>query len=103
LLSTKVGAKFKLVFCAKYDIGLDLGFWEILKPLKWTNITSFFLIKTNGRKDSPTFLFLCEFKSDTLLYLLYIYQDRKNIKVFLQWLLSTKGYQFSISRFSNAN
>jgi hypothetical protein len=32
------------VFCAKYDRGLDLGFWEILKPLKWTNITSFFLI-----------------------------------------------------------
>jgi hypothetical protein len=30
--------------CAKYDRGLDLGFWEILKPLKWTNITSFFLI-----------------------------------------------------------
>jgi hypothetical protein len=29
------------VFCAKYDRGLDLGFWEILKPLKWTNITSF--------------------------------------------------------------
>jgi hypothetical protein len=39
---------FKLVFCAKYDRGLDLGFWEIWKPLKWTNITSFFLIKTNG-------------------------------------------------------
>jgi hypothetical protein len=38
------GAKFKLLFCAKYDRGLDLGFWEILKPLKWTNITSFFLI-----------------------------------------------------------
>jgi hypothetical protein len=36
---------FKLVFCAKYDRGLDLGFCEILKPLKWTNITSFFLIK----------------------------------------------------------
>jgi hypothetical protein len=35
------GAKFKLVFCAKYDRGLDLGFWEILKSLKWTNITSF--------------------------------------------------------------
>jgi hypothetical protein len=34
--------------CAKYDRGLDLGFWEILKRLKWTNITSFFLIKTNG-------------------------------------------------------
>jgi hypothetical protein len=32
-----------------------------------------------------------------------ISQDRKNIKLFLQWLLSTKGYQFSISRFSNAN
>jgi hypothetical protein len=30
----------------KYDRGLDSGFWEILKPLKWTNITSFFL--TNG-------------------------------------------------------
>jgi hypothetical protein len=28
----------------QYDRGLDLGFWEILKPLKWTNITSFFLI-----------------------------------------------------------
>jgi hypothetical protein len=42
------GTKFKLVFCAKYDRGLDLGFWEILKPLKWTNITSFFLIKTIG-------------------------------------------------------
>jgi hypothetical protein len=37
-------AKFKLVFCAKYDSGLDLGFWEILKPLKWTNITNFFQI-----------------------------------------------------------
>jgi hypothetical protein len=31
-----------------------------------------------------------------------ISQDRKNIKLFLQWLLSPKGYQFSISRFSNA-
>ena len=39
---------FKLVFCAKYDRGLNLVFWEILKPLKWTNITNFFLIKTNG-------------------------------------------------------
>jgi hypothetical protein len=26
-----------------------------------------------------------------------------NIKLFLQWLLSSKGYQFSISHFSNAN
>jgi hypothetical protein len=26
-----------------------------------------------------------------------------NIKLFLQWLLSSKGYQFSISRFSNSN
>jgi hypothetical protein len=44
-----IGYQFgaKLVFCAKYDRELDLGFWEILKPLKWTNITSFFLIKTN--------------------------------------------------------
>jgi hypothetical protein len=38
----------KIVFFAKYDRELDLGFWEKLKPLKWTNITSFFLIKTNG-------------------------------------------------------
>jgi hypothetical protein len=43
-------------FCAKYDRGLDLGFWKILKPLKWTNITSFFLIKTNGLKDPLNFL-----------------------------------------------
>jgi hypothetical protein len=33
---------------AKSDRGLDIGFWEILKSLKCTNITSFFLIKTNG-------------------------------------------------------
>ena len=32
-----------------------------------------------------------------------ISQDRKNIKLFLQWLLSTKGYQFSISFFSDTN
>jgi hypothetical protein len=44
MIGYQFGAKFKLVFCAKYDRGLDLGFWEILKPLKWTNITSFFLI-----------------------------------------------------------
>jgi hypothetical protein len=31
-------------FGAKYNRGLDLGVWEILKPLKWTNISSFFLI-----------------------------------------------------------
>jgi hypothetical protein len=43
IIGYQFGAKFKLVFCAKYDRGLDLGFWEILKPLKWTNITSFFL------------------------------------------------------------
>jgi hypothetical protein len=48
IIGYQFGAKFKLVFCAKYDRGLDLGFWEILKSLKWTNITSFFLIKTNG-------------------------------------------------------
>ena len=43
IIGYQYGAKFKHVFCAKYDRGLDLGFWEILKPLKWTNITSFFL------------------------------------------------------------
>jgi hypothetical protein len=43
IIGYQFGAKFKLVFCAKYDRGLDLCFWEILKPLKWTNITSFFL------------------------------------------------------------
>jgi hypothetical protein len=44
IIGYQFGANFKLLFCAKYDRGLDLGFWEILKPLKWTNITSFFLI-----------------------------------------------------------
>jgi hypothetical protein len=44
IIGYQFGAKFKLVFCAKYDRGLDLGFWEMMKPLKWTNITSFFLI-----------------------------------------------------------
>jgi hypothetical protein len=34
IIGYQFGAKFKLVFCAKYDRGLDLGFWEILKPLK---------------------------------------------------------------------
>jgi hypothetical protein len=48
IIGYQFGTKLKLVFCAKYNRGLDLGFWEILKPLKWTNITSFFLIKTNG-------------------------------------------------------
>jgi hypothetical protein len=44
IIGYQFDAKLKLVFCAKYNKGLDLGFWEILKPLKWTNITSFFLI-----------------------------------------------------------
>jgi hypothetical protein len=47
IIGYQFGTKLKLVVCAKYNRGLDLGFWEILKPLKWTNITSFFLIKTN--------------------------------------------------------
>ena len=66
IIGYQFGAKFKLVFCAKYDRGLDLGFWEILKPLKWTNITSFFLIKTNGWKDPPILLYLQNvyFKAD---------------------------------------
>jgi hypothetical protein len=34
IIGYQFGAKFKLVFCAKYHRGLDLGFWEILKPLK---------------------------------------------------------------------
>jgi hypothetical protein len=38
IIGYQFGTKFKLVFCAKYDRGLDLGFWEILKPLKWINI-----------------------------------------------------------------
>jgi hypothetical protein len=58
IIRYQFGAKLKLVFCAKYNRGLDLGFWEILKPLKWTNITSFFLIKTNGWKDLLKFLYL---------------------------------------------
>jgi hypothetical protein len=29
--------------------------------------------------------------------------SHKNIKLFLKWLFSTKGYQFSISCFSDAN
>jgi hypothetical protein len=43
IIGYQFDAKFKLVFCAKYDSGLDLGFWEILKPLKWTNITNLIL------------------------------------------------------------
>ena len=43
IVGYQFGTKFKLVFFAKYDRELDLGFWEILKPLKWTNIASFFL------------------------------------------------------------
>jgi hypothetical protein len=62
MIGYQFGNKFKLVFCAKYDRGLDLGFWEILKPLKWINITSFFPIKTNGCKDPLRSLFLCEFR-----------------------------------------
>ena len=56
IIGYQFGAKFKLVLCAKYDRGLDLGFWEILKLLKWIKITSFFLIKTNGSKDPLNFL-----------------------------------------------
>jgi hypothetical protein len=34
IIRYQFGIKFKLVFCAKYDRGLDLGFWEILKPFE---------------------------------------------------------------------
>jgi hypothetical protein len=33
IIGYQFGAKFKLVFCAKYDRGLDLGFWEILAAI----------------------------------------------------------------------
>ena len=59
IITYQFDAKFKLVFCAKYDSGLDLGFWEILKSLKWTNITNF---SWSGWKDPLKFVFLCEFK-----------------------------------------
>jgi hypothetical protein len=32
IIGYQFGAKFNLVFCAKYDRELDLGLWEILKP-----------------------------------------------------------------------
>jgi hypothetical protein len=32
IIGYQFGTKFKLVFCVKYDRGLDLDFWEILKP-----------------------------------------------------------------------
>jgi hypothetical protein len=32
IIGYQFGAKLIFVFCAKYDRGLDLGFWELLKP-----------------------------------------------------------------------
>jgi hypothetical protein len=72
------GAKFKLVFCAKYDRGLDLGFWEILKPLKWAHITSFFLIKTNCWKYPLKFYFSLNLNK----ILCFIYIKKKFYKMF---------------------
>ena len=62
--------KFKLVFCAKYNRairGLDLGFCEILKPLKWTNITSFFLIWS--KRSTNFYYFSVNLNKNTVLYL----------------------------------
>ena len=50
----------------------------------------------NKNKNNFTCLLLYQLAANCLF-------SHKNIKLFLQWLLSTKGYQFSISRFSNAN
>ena len=50
----------------------------------------------NKAKNNFTCLLLYQLAANRLF-------SHKNIKLFLQWLLSTKGYQFSISRFSNAN
>jgi hypothetical protein len=87
--------KFKLVFCAKYNRGLDLGFWEILKPLKWTNITSFFLIKTNVWKDLLKFLYL-KF-SVNLNKIIYLYKKKILQNVYFKADLFRKIYiQFFI-------
>jgi hypothetical protein len=50
IIGYQFGAKFKLVLCAKYDRGLDLGFWEILKPLKTSD-------NRNTRSTCPTSVF----------------------------------------------
>ena len=70
-----------LNFCAKYDRGLDLGFGEILKPLKWINITSFFLIKTNGWKDPLKILYL-KFSVNLTKILCFINIKKKFYKMF---------------------
>jgi hypothetical protein len=56
---------------------------------------------------SPNANSLAQIKTKIISHVYYYINlqlfSHKNIKLFLQWLLSTKGYQFSISYFSNAN
>jgi hypothetical protein len=54
------------------------------------------LTDPNKSKNNFTCLLLYQLVTNCLF-------SHKNIKLFLQWLLSTKSYQFSISCFSNAN
>jgi hypothetical protein len=49
IIGYQFDAKIKRVFCAKYDRGIDLGFWEILKPLKIWRLT-LVLIQINYRQ-----------------------------------------------------
>jgi hypothetical protein len=37
IIGYQIGAKFKLVFCAKYDRGLDLGHFSFNQNKLWTN------------------------------------------------------------------
>ena len=65
-----------------------------------------------GKLLSPIIFFIHKINTKVIIVLVcvtYNIQCMKvtffivNIKLFLQWLLSSKGYQFSISRLSNAN
>jgi hypothetical protein len=95
-----IWCQFKLVCCAKYDRGLDLGFWEILKPLKWTNITSFFLIKTKSGKS----LILTVRKVTFIHWILYVTQTRTRMTFVLILLMKKKiGETFSFSQRENVN
>ena len=65
-----------------------------------------------GKLLSPIIFFIHKINTKVIIVLVcvtYNIQCMKvtlltvNIKLFLQWLLSSKGYQFSISPLSNAN
>jgi hypothetical protein len=81
-----------------------------------TNILRIVLLLTFSLREkenfSPIIFFIHKISTKVIIVLVcvtYNIQCMKvtfltvNIKLFLQWLLSSKGYQFSISRFSNAN